>query len=108
MIALVRGPILAATCSGTMFQVIGSLSTSTGVAPARTMAAAHEMMVKLGRITSSPAFRPRAATAASSAIEPLHTATAWRRPTRAANSRSKRSTKGPSLLIQPVSMHSAR
>ena len=67
MIALVRGVMRASICPTSMFQVTGSQSTSTGVAPARTMRAAQEMMVKVGRMTSSPGPRPSAATAASSA-----------------------------------------
>ena len=37
-----------------MQKVSGSLSTSTGSAPARYTANAHEMIVNVGRITSSP------------------------------------------------------
>ena len=54
MIARVRDVTRDATCPPSMHQVIGSESTSTGVAPARTMASAHEMIVKVGMITSSP------------------------------------------------------
>src|SRR5438034_4963101 len=96
MMALVRDVILSATCSGHMFQVEGSASTSTGIAPALTMAAAQEMIVKVGRMTSSPEFSWRAATAAVSAAEPLQTATPCLRLTRLANSLSNRWTYGPS------------
>src|SRR3984893_2604362 len=91
-----------------MFHVSGSLSTTTGAAPARRMAEAHEMIVNVGSMTSSPAPRPSAATAAARAAEPLQTAMPCLRPTRAANSCSKRRTNGPSEDIQPVSIHSAR
>ena len=50
---------------------MGSESTTTGTAPARTMAAAQEMMVNVGRMTSSPDPIFRAAIAASRATEPL-------------------------------------
>ena len=108
MMARVRAVILASICATSMHQVTGSLSTSTGTAPARTTAAAHEMMVKAGMITSSPGPMRRAATAASSANEPLHTAMPKARPLRSAMAASKRATNGPSEEIQPESMHSAR
>ena len=73
MMARVRGVIAAATCRGSMFQVRGSASTTTGVAPARTIAAAHEMIVSVGRITSSPGPSRSAVTATSSAALPLLT-----------------------------------
>src|ERR1700730_4993668 len=91
-----------------MFHVSGSLSTTTGAAPARRMAEGHEMIVNVGSMTSSPAPRPSAATAASRAAEPLQTATPCLRPTRAANSCSNPRTNGPSEDIQPLSIHSAR
>src|SRR6185312_15973884 len=90
-----------------MFQVSGSESTTTGTAPARTIAAAHEMIVNDGRITSSPRCRFKAATAASSATEPFDTAIPYLRPTFAANFCSNWVTNGPSEEIHPVSMHSA-
>ena len=55
MIALVREVILSAITAGSMFHVAVSLSTTMGTAPARTTAAAQEMMVKDGKITWSPA-----------------------------------------------------
>src|SRR5215470_18108856 len=108
MIAFVREVILAAIRSAVVFQVSGSQSTSTGVAPALMTAAAQEMIVKLGRITSSPGQRLRVAVATSSATDPLHTATPCLRPTLAAKSSSSRLTNGPSDEIQPVRTDSAR
>src|SRR6185436_10633742 len=108
MIALVLGVMRASMSAARMFQVSGSQSTQTGVAPARTTAAAQEMMVKLGMITSSPGPMPSAATASSRAAEPLLTATPNFLPTFAANCSSKRPTKGPSDEIQPSRMHSSR
>ena len=40
MIAFVRGVIAAAACAGSMLNVTGSMSTSTGRAPTRTIAPA--------------------------------------------------------------------
>src|ERR1035438_6387515 len=91
-----------------MFQVAGSESTRTGVAPACTMAAAQEMMVNVGIMTSSPGPRSRAVTAATRAAEPLQTAMPYFRPTRFAIPSSRRCMNGPSEEIHPVSMHSAR
>ncbi|MNK65515.1 hypothetical protein D3C87_848120 [compost metagenome] len=91
-----------------MFQVNGSESTRTGLAPARMTAAAQEMMVKVGMITSSPSWIPKAEMAASKAIEPLQTAMPCLRLTRAAIRSSNCLTKGPSEEIQPDSMHACR
>ena len=108
MMARVRSVILASICATSMFQVSGSLSTSTGFAPARTICAMHETIVNAGMITSSPGPIPSASTAASSAAVPLHTAMPCLRPTRAAKRSSNCLTNGPSEEIQPVSMHSIR
>src|SRR5262245_60879029 len=108
MMAFVRGVILASTCEASMFQVSAAQSTRTGRAPARMIAAAQEIMVNVGRMTSSPGPMSSAATAASNATEPLATATPYLRPRRAANCSSKRRMNGPSEEIQPVSMHSSR
>ncbi len=62
-----------------------SQSTGTGVAPARRMDVAQEMIVNVGRMTSSPGRRSSAAIAASSATEPFITATACLRFTCDAN-----------------------
>ena len=59
MMALVRGVITAATWFTFMFQMSGSLSTTTGLASARTTAAAQEMIVNDGRMTSSPGPNPK-------------------------------------------------
>src|SRR5438270_7196815 len=108
MIALVLGVIRSAMRFAVVFQVSPSQSTSTGVAPDRTIAAAQEIIVKLGRITSSPGPKPSAATATSSAAEPLQTATPCLRPSLAAKPSSSLRTNGPSDEIQPVLIHSAR
>jgi hypothetical protein len=108
MMARVRDVIVRSICDTSMFHVAASESTTTGVAPARTMAAAQEMMVNAGRITSSPLPIPRATTASSSATVPFATATPYARPHRAAMPRSNLSTNGPSDEIQPLSMHWAR
>src|SRR2546425_13348645 len=96
IIARVRDVNFAATCSTSMFQVSEHASTTTGVAPARIIAAAQEIIVKVGRITSSPDCNFKAATATSSAAEPLQTATPYLRPSRCATPSSNRSTNGPS------------
>jgi hypothetical protein len=61
-----------------MFQVSGTASTSTG--SARRSCTGDDR--KVDRITSSPELSRSAATAASSAAEPLQTATPCLRPTR--------------------------
>ena len=106
--ALVFEVILDSICETSIFQVCGQQSTTTGTAPARTMAAAQEIMVKLGKITSSPTPICKAATATSSAADPLLTAIPYWRPTFMANSSSNRLTNGPSEEIHPVSIHSIR
>ncbi len=75
MIARVRDVIFASTWFGSMHQVRGSQSTSTGWPPLYSTACAQEMMVKVGRITSSPGCRSRQASAACKATVPLLTAT---------------------------------
>ena len=91
-----------------MVQVTGSASTTTGVAPARTIAAAQEIIVKVGKMTSSSRPMPNAAIAISSAPEPLLTAIPYLRSTLAANCASNLLTNGPSDEIQPVVIHSAK
>ena len=91
MIARVRGVIFASTCPTSIVQVTGSLSTSTGTAPASTTGSAHEMMVKVGRMTSSPGCRSSSLTATWSAAVPLTTATPYLRPQYAAHAASKSS-----------------
>src|SRR6266511_2812690 len=104
--AFVRAVILAASKSGSRFHVFGWQSTTTGMAPNRVIAAAQEIIVKLGRITSSPAPILSAARATSMATLPLHTATPCAQPINCANPTSSLLTNGPSEEIQPVSMHS--
>ena len=106
MMARVRDVILAATWLTSMHQVRGSASTSTGTPPPYTTAWAHEMIVNVGRITSSPGLRSRHATAASSATVPLLTATPWGIPQYAAQRASNSSMKRPAEEIQPVRRHS--
>src|SRR6266446_5132854 len=108
IIALVRLVILLAIRVGSMFHVSGWQSTTIGMAPARTMAAAQEMIVKVGRMTSSPGPMRNAASATSMATLPLHTATPCAQPISCATPASSLLTNGPSDEIQPVSMHSAR
>ena len=71
MIDLVFGVIAASILFSSRFIVSGLISTKTGVAPASRTAFAVEEKVKLGRITSSPAFRSHKRSAISSAVEPL-------------------------------------
>ena len=52
MIAFEREVILSSTCSIFMFQVNESASTKTGTAPILSKGAKHEMIVKVGKITS--------------------------------------------------------
>src|SRR5438094_76695 len=75
MIARVRGPIRARTCSTSRHHVSGSQSTSTGTPPASITASGHEMIVNDGMITSSPGSRSRQRAAICSAAVPLDTAT---------------------------------
>src|SRR5262245_29275081 len=72
------------------------------------MAAAQEIMVKLGKIISSPAPILRAASATSMATLPLLTAMPCAQPISLENPASSFLTNGPSEEIQPVSMHSFR
>ena len=54
-----------------MFIVSGRTSTNTSLAPASTAAVAVLEKVKLGRMTSSPGWRPHSSMAISSAVVPL-------------------------------------
>src|SRR5205814_5864754 len=108
IIARVRDVIFAATCSTSMFQVSEHASTTTGVAPARIIAAAQEIIVNVGRMTSSPFFRSSAVTDTSKAADPLQTATAYLRPSLFATPASSRLTNAPSEEIQPLRTHSTR
>ena len=58
-IARVRGVMLRRTASGSRFQLRGSTSASTGVAPACTIAFTDAQNVIGVVITSSPGCRPR-------------------------------------------------
>ena len=80
MIAFVHFVILAATKAGSRFQVSGWQSITTGIAPARTIAAAQEIMVNVGRMTSSPWPMRSAASASQWRRSPLQTATPCLQP----------------------------
>src|ERR1700674_3346738 len=95
MIARVRSVIFDSSRLTSMQNVSGSLSTSTGIAPARQTARAQDMIVKEGKITSSPGPIPTAATPTSSAAVPLLTATPLERPQYLAHPASNSSKKGP-------------
>ena len=97
MIALVRAVIAARTAAGSMLNVTGSMSTSTGVAPTRDDAPAVAKNEKVGVITSSPGPTPSAISASRSASVPDERPTAWRMPSSDARSRSSASISGPPM-----------
>src|SRR5260221_94863 len=101
MIARVRGVMRASTSSARMHQQLGSASTSTGVAPARTTASAQEMIVNVGMMTSSPGSRASASMANSNAAVPLLTATPYARSQYDAHACSNRVRYVPADEIQP-------
>ena len=76
MIARVRGVIAASTAAGSRLQVTGSMSTSTGVAPTRTMHPAVAKNEYVLVITSSPGPTPSAINTARMASVPDETAIA--------------------------------
>ncbi len=78
MIALVRGVMAASTAFGSMVAPSGSISTSTGFAPARSIAEAVATKVMVVVITSSPGPMSSAFSAMCSAAVPELQATAWR------------------------------
>ena len=86
--------------SALIFQVFISQSIKTGFAFCFITEIALEIIVKLGIITSSPFFIPRAFTAISSAAVPFDTATEYFLLTFFENFFSKISTSGPSEDIQ--------
>src|SRR5574341_172666 len=106
MMARVLEVILSFTCPTSMHQVRGSESTSTGTPPLYSTASAHEIIVKVGMITSSPGLRPRQATAACNATVPLLTAIPYRFPQYAAHRSSNSLMNLPAEEIQPVRTHS--
>ncbi len=73
MIARVLDVILSAMRRASMLQVSLSISTNTGVAPARTIISAVAAKVKGVVITSSPRPIPSAIIAINSASVPLET-----------------------------------
>src|SRR5712691_4195685 len=94
---LVRGDSAASACAGSMVSVAGSTSTSTGTAPACTMAAIVGAQVLPAVTTSSPGPTPRASNASHRASVPLATATAWPTPQYLANSRSSSAAESPRM-----------
>ena len=89
-----------------IFQVLGSESTKTGLAPLFIIAKAQEIIVNVGIITSSPGPIFKAATAISNAAVPFEQAIPYFLLIFLLNSNSNFSTNGPSDEIHPVSMHS--
>ena len=106
MMAFVRGVINRSTSAGSNVQVPGWTSAITGVAPAWITVLIEAANVRSGTITSSPSPTPNASSARWMATVPLLTANAWGISHRLANSASKRFTKAPCELIQPVFRHS--
>jgi hypothetical protein len=97
MMAFVRGVMARATASGSTLNVAGSMSTSTGVAPSRTIEPAVAKNEYVDVTTSSPGPTSCAMSATSTASVPDDTATAWRMPSREARSDSSASTSGPMM-----------
>ena len=83
-------------------------SIKIGLIPNRINGATQEIIVNVGKITSSPFFKLSALIAASRAAEPLVTEIAYFLLMSLANSSSNFLTNGPSDEIHPVSMHSLR
>ena len=81
MIALVRGVIAASISDVSMFNVQGSTSTKTGVAPAWRMELAVAMKLRDGQMTSSPLPIPAAISARVNAAVQFEVATACLAPT---------------------------
>ena len=75
MTARVRGPIFSSSLAGSMHQVLGSASTSTGRAPAWMTVFAETISVKSGISTSSPGATPSAVKARWRAVVQLEVAT---------------------------------
>src|SRR5687767_13813739 len=91
-----------------MFHVSSSESTSTGAPRSYAIAFADAMNVSDGTSTSSPGSTPASRIATCSAAVPVAHATACFAPTYAANSRSNRSTNGPTDDTKFVVTHSSR
>ncbi len=95
--------ITASDCEGAgeMFQVRGSLSTSTGVAPRYLMGLQLAQKVKLWQITSSPGPTPSEISAKCTAAVPADSATTCLpSPTNCSRSASKPLTFGPNGTTQ--------
>ena len=82
-----------------MLKVRGSISTNTGLPPARQTEFAVAAKVKEGTITSSPGRTPTAMSAMCRPDVPEFTAIQWRPLTKAENSDSKAATSGPCAII---------
>ena len=100
MIAVVRGVIAASAASRSISPVPGSLSTSTGGAPACSTAFAEATNVIAGTSTSSPGPDPEDLIASISAAVHDETQRTCGTPTYSSSIRSKRCTFGP-VPIQP-------
>ena len=97
--AFVRGVMAAATRSGSMSYVSGSMSTNTGVAPAYRIDDTVALKVWPTVMTSSPGSRSIPAKMHISATVPLLTAIAWRTPMNAAQRSSSSATRRPPASI---------
>ena len=97
MIAFVRGVIAASILAGSIMRNSGSTSTSTGRAPAYSIAAIVATKVNGTVITSSPAPTPAASSERWSALVPLLTPIASEVWQNLAKSSSKAVTAGPRM-----------
>ncbi len=95
-IAFVRLVTAASAACGSRFNVTGSMSANTGLAPSYTIALAEATNDSGLVTTSSPASTPTARNARCNPAVPLLTAQAYGAPTRAANMRSNSASFGPS------------
>ena len=108
MMALVRSVILRFTSFASMLNVRRSMSAKTGLPLWCMMAAALQMMVNAGTMTSSPGPTPAQATAECSVDVPEFTEMAYFTPNFSAKARSKRVFIRPCrLLSTPRSITSA-
>ena len=99
-----RSTIAFSNNLGSMFQVSGSESTSTGVAPRYVTGCVEAQNVKLCTITSSPPFTPAANSPRCTAAVPADNATTrFPSPTKSSRSFSNPFTFGPKGTTQLVS-----
>src|SRR5678816_287426 len=108
MTARVRVVIFCSICATSMHHVWGSLSTRTGTQPRLITANAQEIIVKVGRMTSSPGSSSRQSTATWRATVPLLTAMPYFRPQYDAHFCANSSINLPAAETQPVRTHSRR